>query len=172
MILKDIPFIDIHTHRRVVANGTQWSAAIHPWRVKHSNLTRLETLLKENRIAAIGETGLDRIHKDTFNLQLEYFEKHILLSEQYQKPLIIHNVKATADILKLHKKHRPSQTWIIHGFNGTTAKVFAYPSAKVYFTQIGKSQNPYHPFLWIISFWRRIPPISPSKRFMEKPQSC
>ena len=122
MILKDIPFIDIHTHHRVVTNGTQWSAAIHPWRVKHSNLTRLETLLKENRIAAIGETGLDRIHKDTFNLQLEYFEKHILLSEQYQKPLIIHNVRGTDEILRLHKKHQPKQPWIIHGFNGNAAE--------------------------------------------------
>lgn len=100
-----------------------FSYGLHPWKVEQPNLTRLETLLKENRIAAIGETGLDRIHKDTFELQLEYFEKHILLSEQYQKPLIIHNVKATADILKLHKKHRPSQTWIIHGFNGTETEV-------------------------------------------------
>ena len=134
MIRKEVPFIDIHTHHCVitshlvgepfgVASGTLWSAAIHPWKVAQSNLTLLETLLKENRIAAIGETGLDRIHKDTFELQLDYFEKHILLSEQYQKPLIIHNVKATADILNLHKKHRPSQTWIIHGFNGTETEV-------------------------------------------------
>lgn len=123
MISKDVPFIDIHTHRRVMASGTQWSAAIHPWKVGQSTLTFLENLLMENKIAAIGETGLDRIHKDTFELQLEYFEKHILLSEQYQKPLIIHNVKATADILRLHKKHRPSQTWIIHGFNGTAEEV-------------------------------------------------
>lgn len=83
----------------------------------------LETLLKENKIAAVGETGIDRNHKDTIDLQLEVFERHILLSEQYQKPLIIHNVKATADILRLHKKHQPRQTWIIHGFNGTEQEV-------------------------------------------------
>ena len=92
---------------------------IHPWKVDdQSNLSLLETLLKENKIVAIGETGLDRLHKDTYDLQIEYFEKHILLSEQYQKPLIIHNVKATADILRLHKKYQPRQVWIVHGFNG------------------------------------------------------
>ena len=121
MIRKEVPFIDIHTHRSCSGYPTY---GIHPWKVTHSsNLTLLETLLKENRIAAIGETGLDRIHKDTFELQLEFFEKHISLSEQYQKPLIIHNVKATADILKLYKKHHPSQTWIIHGFNDTETEV-------------------------------------------------
>ena len=139
MIRKEIPFIDLHTHRSCIGYPTY---GIHPWSFdgyviaseakqpegsptegRKSNLTLLETLLKENRIAAIGETGLDRNHKDSFELQLEFFEKHISLSEQYQKPLIIHNVKATADILRLHKKHRPSQTWIIHGFNGTETEV-------------------------------------------------
>lgn len=81
--------------------------------------------MKENRLAAIGETGIDRLHKDTLSLQLEIFERHILLSEKYQKPLIIHNVKATADILKLHKKYQPQQTWILHGFNGTIQEATA-----------------------------------------------
>jgi len=131
MITQDIPFIDIHTHRHASLTMTY---GIHPWEfdgtslrrasaTKQSTLTRLETLLKENRIAAIGETGIDRLHKDTIDLQIEMFEKHIQLSEQYHKPLIIHNVKATADILRLHKKHQPTQTWIIHGFNGTATEV-------------------------------------------------
>ncbi|MBR3710309.1 MAG: TatD family hydrolase [Bacteroidales bacterium] len=130
MIRSEVPFIDIHTHQQ------RWNCfGIHPWRLddawRHceafgrSNplIEKLESLLKENKIIAIGETGLDRNHKETIDLQLEVFEKHILLSEQYQKPLIIHNVKATADILRLHKKHRPRQTWIIHGFNGTDQEV-------------------------------------------------
>ena len=137
MNTKDIPFIDIHTHRdgsSGIASSLTLLAmtyGIHPWRLdtviaseaKQSNLNRLESLLKENRIAAIGETGVDRLHKDTIDLQLEFFEKHILLSERYQKPLIIHNVRGTADILRLHKKHQPRQTWIIHGFNGTADEV-------------------------------------------------
>ena len=119
MITSAVPFIDIHTHRE----GNLSTYGIHPWRLDVAHLALLETLLKENKIVAIGETGIDRNHKETIDLQLEAFERHIFLSEQYRKPLIIHNVKATADILRLHKKHHPVQTWIVHGFNGTAEDV-------------------------------------------------
>ena len=118
-------FIDIHTHQTATTCSVPlFSYGIHPWWLRHDHdpakyLEFLETLLQEHRIAAIGETGIDHLDKDTIPLQLKVFEKHILLSEQYQKPLIIHNVKATADLLLLHKKHRPRQTWILHGFNGS-----------------------------------------------------
>lgn len=115
------PFIDIHTHKS--GNGQAFSYGLHPWKVKNANLSLLETFLKENKIAAIGETGLDRLHKDTYDLQREVFEQHIRLSEQYQKPLIIHNVKATADLLMIHKRYQPKQAWIVHGFNGTVEEV-------------------------------------------------
>lgn len=134
MISKAPPFIDIHTHQSSDGYPTY---GIHPWRLQ-SHLSLLETLLKEDKIVAIGETGLDRLHKDTFALQLNFFEQHILLSEQYQKPLIIHNVKATADILRLYKKHQPKQSWIIHGFNGNTTEVRQLTSNGI-FLSVGES---------------------------------
>lgn len=134
MNTKDCPFIDIHTHRCCEGGVTY---GVHPWKVP-SNLNLLESLLKENRLAAIGETGIDRLHKDTIPLQIEVFEQHILLSEQYQKPLIIHNVKAIADILRLHKKHQPKQAWIIHGFNGTATEVRQFTDKGIYLS-VGES---------------------------------
>lgn len=120
MITQEVPFIDIHTHQhQSICFG--YTYGVHPWKL--SSITPLETLLKENKIVAIGETGLDRSHNDTYDRQLEVFEQHILLSEQYRKPLIIHCVKATSDVLRLHKKHQPSQTWIIHGFNGNADEI-------------------------------------------------
>ena len=133
------PYIDIHTHRAspITTDVTPYfSYGVHPWWLHREenvllpnegdtphnpmqDLKILETLLQENRIAAIGETGIDRFHPDTLSLQLDVFEKHIQLSEQYQKPLIIHNVRATNEILRLHKQHQPIQKWIIHGFNGS-----------------------------------------------------
>ena len=139
MIPHEVPFIDIHTHHCSIASGTQWSAAIHPWKVSwQSDLSFLETLLKENRIVAIGETGLDRAHKESFELQMASFEKHILLSEQYQKPLIIHNVHATAEILQCFKKHQPQQPWIIHGFNGSEKEVRQLTEKGIYLS-VGES---------------------------------
>lgn len=117
------PFIDIHTHDHRADSGL-YSWGIHPWHVEECrDLSALEALLKEGRLAAIGETGIDRGHKATIPLQLESFERHIVLSEQYGKPLIIHNVGGTADVLRLHKKHHPRQKWIMHGFNGTVEEV-------------------------------------------------
>ena len=119
---KDIPFIDIHTHHQ----GDAFTFGIHPWWLDEAgydanhDLETLKRMLQEDRLAAIGETGIDRLHKDTIDLQIKVFEQHILLSEQYKKPLIIHNVRGTDEILRLHKKHQPRQAWIIHGFNGTT----------------------------------------------------
>ena len=130
------PFVDIHTHKK--GEGYGFSYGIHPWKVENANLSLLESLLKENKIIAIGETGLDRLYLDTYDLQLEVFERHILLSEQYQKPLIIHNVKATADILRLHKRHRPKQPWIIHGFNGTIEEARQLTDQKCYLS-VGES---------------------------------
>lgn len=125
------PFVDIHTHKK--GEGCGFSYGIHPWSVQPG----CGLALPSNALA-IGETGLDRLHKDTYDLQLEIFEKHILLSEQYQKPLIIHNVKATADILRLHKKYHPQQAWIIHGFNGSVEEAHQLTDQKCYLS-VGES---------------------------------
>lgn len=135
MVQKEIPFIDIHTHQHAVGGVT---FGVHPWKLDAKALKTLETLLKDHQIVAIGETGLDRAHKETFELQLEYFEKHILLAEQYGKPLIIHNVRATADILRLHKKHQPRQPWIIHGFNGAIDEARQLTECGIYLS-VGES---------------------------------
>lgn len=151
------PFIDIHTHRHPLATTYSKSFfcyGVHPWWLTSydtsiKELDVLRHLLEEDRIAAIGETGIDRLYKDTLPYQQEVFEKHILLSEQFQKPIIIHNVKATADILQLHKKHQPRQSWMIHGFNGSEEEArqltergiflsigesILYPNRKIYQT--------------------------------------
>lgn len=115
MIHQEIPFVDIHTHKPYPCCG--YSYGIHPWSVRQGGLTL------PPEVAAIGETGLDRAHPETYDLQMEVFEQHILLAETHRKPLIIHNVRATADILRLHKKHQPTQPWILHGFNGNTQEI-------------------------------------------------
>ena len=135
----EAPFIDIHTHpspEKLYATCF-YSFGIHPWWLhgedennprledgeRPSSWQLLEDLLRENRLAAIGETGIDRIHEDTLPRQVTLFEQQILLSEHYQKPLIIHDVRGTDVILQMHKKHQPHQTWIIHGFNGTESMI-------------------------------------------------
>ena len=49
-------------------------------------------------------------------LQQEIFLKHVQLSEELGLPLIIHCVKAYAEIIALKKKTHPQQLWVLHGF--------------------------------------------------------
>ena len=58
--------------------------------------------------------------------QEEIFIRQIEISEQLEKPMIIHCVKAHEQLLSIHKKYQPKQEWIIHGFRQkpTIAKQF------------------------------------------------
>lgn len=69
--------------------------------------------------AAIGEVGLDKVHKDTFEKQLEVFEEMIRLSEEYRKPMIIHCVRAYSEVVSMRKKTNAAMPWVIHGFNSS-----------------------------------------------------
>ena len=97
------------------------SFGIHPWFLSNENadnqLNELENLLQNNAIIAIGEVGFDALRGADMTLQERIFEQIITLSEEYQKPLIIHCVKAWDKLLSLHKSRKVRQTWIIHGFH-------------------------------------------------------
>ena len=69
--------------------------------------------------AAIGEVGLDKVHKETFERQVEVFEEMIRLSESYRKPMIVHCVRAYSEIIEIRKKTKATMPWVIHGFNSS-----------------------------------------------------
>ncbi len=97
-----------------------YSAGLHPWTLNPKDIHLLNDLLSThpNQIIAIGECGLDKI-KSNVNLdtQVSLLRDQINLSEQYQKPLILHIVKCFNEIIQLKLTLQPQQKWIIHGFN-------------------------------------------------------
>jgi TatD DNase family protein len=102
-----------------------YSYGIHPWNLDNADfqvdeaLKQLEAKLQLPQVMALGEAGLDKIHKESFEQQISVFERQIVLSEALQKPMILHDVKSHNEILALRKKHKAKQPWILHGFNGT-----------------------------------------------------
>ena len=52
------------------------------------------------------------------DLQKEVFLAQANLAEETHKPLIIHCVKAWADLIACKKAVKPEMPWIIHGFRG------------------------------------------------------
>ena len=135
------PFVDIHTHTaKPSANLIQivnldlnqpcpeqgyYSYGIHPWALDNAEfqaekaLQALEEKLKLPQVLALGEAGLDKMHKASFERQIELFERQIELSEACQKPMILHDVRSHNEIIALRKKHKAQQPWIVHGFSGT-----------------------------------------------------
>jgi len=138
-------FIDLHTHRiKTCDNLIQivnldlnqscpehgcFSYGIHPWVLDNADfqakkaLQALEEKLKLPQVLALGEAGLDKMHKASFERQVELFERQIELSEALQKPMILHDVRSHNEIIALRKKHKAQQPWILHGFSGTEQDV-------------------------------------------------
>ena len=87
----------------------------------------LERAAAHPSVAAIGETGVDRLRGAGIDTQTDVFRRHIALSESLRKPLILHVVKALDIILAVKKECRPAMPWIWHGFRGnaTMAKQLA-----------------------------------------------
>lgn len=97
-----------------------FSCGIHPWYSDDSKtqLKYLSEIASDTKIIAIGETGLDKIKGPSLDIQISLFKRHIELSEQIKKPLIIHAVKAWEELYHIRKDTQPTQPWIIHGFRG------------------------------------------------------
>lgn len=128
-------FIDIHTHSISTSNevfairnsypnsddfSTPFSIGIHPWFLKketfENEILLIEQKLQHKNCYAIGECGLDKAIEINFDFQKEIFIKQIELSEKYQKPIIIHCVRAFQEVIEIRKLYKPKQPWIIHGF--------------------------------------------------------
>ncbi|MBY0315054.1 MAG: TatD family hydrolase [Bdellovibrionales bacterium] len=98
---------------------------LHPWRVLEMTKDEIEEQmrwLEQNLIhaQACGETGLDFFRdpqKEKAHLQEEIFLRHLELNRQWNKPLVLHCVKAHGPLLDLLT--RENFTGIAHGFSGS-----------------------------------------------------
>lgn len=82
---------------------------------------QLLSLSQNERVIAIGETGLDYHYApETKALQLDSFKKHIQVAKALNKPLIIHTRDAQQDTLALLREEDAEQVGgILHCFTET-----------------------------------------------------
>lgn len=130
--------IDIHTHKNYsnsniiavnnVFAGDSYehkmfcSVGVHPWHIGHYNynsaMQSIETALLQKNVIAVGETGIDRVIDTPVKMQIDWFTGQCLLAQKYNKPLILHVVKAYADVIGVVKYNKITVPVIIHGFRG------------------------------------------------------
>lgn len=96
-----------------------YSTGIHPWFIDNIDLqiSQLQSILKKhNNILLIGECGIDKLKGPNLNIQEAVFKKHLALAKTFQKPIIIHCVKAYQEVLKIIQAEKFSLPFVFHGF--------------------------------------------------------
>ena len=102
-------------------------------------LAQIETLLKEPKVVAIGEIGLD-YHTPGYQKQWQQalFRKQLNLAIAYNKTVVIHSREATQDMLTILKEYAPKLKHIVlHCFSGSVESAKEFLSLGCYISFAG-----------------------------------
>lgn len=92
---------------------------IHPWsiaQVRPGWEKRLAQKLEEFPQAIVGECGLDRLKNSDWEKQQEIFITQLSLAKHYNRPLIIHCVKAQEMLTNIHSQL--PKVFVLHSYYG------------------------------------------------------
>ncbi|MFV1965552.1 MAG: TatD family hydrolase [Pirellulaceae bacterium] len=79
-------------------------------------------LADKPHVVALGETGLDRYWDDTpFDVQQDFFDRHLRLAQQRDLPIIVHMRDCEADTLEMLRaaRARGPLRGVMHAFSGS-----------------------------------------------------
>lgn len=141
--------LDFHTHHLLATDalisvsptdfapmpGKCYAVGIHPWHTEgdvEAQMQALAETAQNEQVKAIGETGLDSLRGAPLEVQMRLFERHIALAEALGKPLVIHCVRTSQQVLKAWSESRKSVAWAIHGFRGNARVVAPLVKAGFY----------------------------------------
>lgn len=118
--------IDLASSRRAVeiatATGMRAAVGVHPnssleW--DEEEASGIEDLLQDERVSAVGETGLD-FYRDAapVDVQQRAFRDHIELAKSYGKTLVIHTRDSVGEVLRLLGDVGPPEKLVFHCWSG------------------------------------------------------
>ncbi|MFT5235334.1 MAG: TatD DNase family protein [Shewanella sp.] len=103
-----------------------YALGIHPWfcdKDFSNALCELDKLISEtgqnSRFIAIGECGLDKLHKGDWEVQLKVFEHQLMLAKSLNLPVILHVVRAHNEMITLLQHYKLARGGVVHGFYGS-----------------------------------------------------
>jgi TatD DNase family protein len=104
-----------------VIDVPHYSTGIHPWHIDvakaEEHLSIIEQRLQDPACLALGECGLDKRIEIPLHIQIEIFEKQLLLAKKNQKPVILHLVAAFQELVEIKKRLDVDVPMIVHGFS-------------------------------------------------------
>jgi len=152
--------IDFHTHSDELEEGiikirsvypnesfvkeerSYHSVGLHPWFLTKDNrldsIAWLEQELGSQNVLALGECGLDRLQGESLKFQQEVFEEQLKLADEFQKPVIIHCVKAFQELIESVRRVQPKAALVVHGFNKKES-IFRMLEAEGFYFSFGAS---------------------------------
>lgn len=105
------------------------AVGIHPQEIT-DDINLLEELVKNPKVIAIGECGLEHTEDDRrdapvarlYKKQELYFRKQIELAQKYNRPLIIHARKAVDEVVQILSEYKDLRG-VIHCYSGGKKRV-------------------------------------------------
>ena len=98
------------------------AVAVHPTEIDgltDADYAELEALARDERVVAVGETGLDYYWDRTApSAQRHHFRRHIALAKAVGKPLMIHDRDAHDDVLQVLRDEGAPDQVVFHAFSG------------------------------------------------------
>lgn len=121
-----VPGWDIQSSKKAIKLSIVYefiypAGGIHPHDAKNYNRYEedaIKEFLKEKKIVAIGEIGLD-YYRDLSprDVQRDVFKRQLKLAEQYNIPVIIHSRESMEDAISIVSAY--NVTGVFHAFDGT-----------------------------------------------------
>ncbi|MDU7706330.1 MAG: TatD family hydrolase [Clostridium sp.] len=97
------------------------AAGVHPddvGELNEENFMRLRAVLREEKMVAVGEIGLDYYwDNESHEVQKTWFIRQLELARELGMPVIIHSREAAADTLQIMKEHARGLKGVIHCFS-------------------------------------------------------
>ena len=152
--------IDFHTHRLDASRalisvnprqfdpqpGCWYSVGFHPWQGVESltdeDYALLEQCLGHPQVLAVGETGMDNLRGGSLDVQAAAFVRHLRLAESAGKPVVVHSVRTTQQILAIRRREGLTAVpLVIHGMRGNEHVARTWIEADCYLS-FGARFNP------------------------------
>jgi len=116
--------------------GVFASVGVHPSEATSSGASafkELKALLRDGKVVAVGETGLDYHYgRDCAQLQKEMFRHHLALAADAGLPVIVHQRESARDVMEILDTFPSRMKVVFHCFGGDT-ELAAFCKEKGYF---------------------------------------
>ena len=103
-------------------DGVYAAVGIHPENVNDldDDFAFIYELVKNPKVVAIGEIGLDYHYGGDKEKQKKIFIKQIEIANELGKPVVIHSRDADMDMLEILKNHKIENGFVMHCFSSST----------------------------------------------------